>query len=470
MLISGMERFIGREKEKEKLVSFLSSKGQKAALVYGLRRVGKTALIRECAKGFEGTVISYFSLLAPLEENIGYFSKQVFETLGLNGIKADSLEFVFNYLKREGNRRFLVIIDEYQYMKMGSKTLSLDSLFQKIIDNELGENTKLVITGSYMSMMKEVLEEGNPLFGRFSMLMHLKDMDYYESSFFYEDVSLRRKIEFYSVFGGSPNSSRLLNASSSLKSNIVSLILESDSVLRSYLENDLLKELGRAEEASRILSILGNGKRRYTEIAEKLGYSKPSYIDRPLKMLLDIGIVRKTFPINKKNDNKKVFYEISNNLVRFYYTYVYGNAEGELGFLGAERFYEKRIEPSLETFISYRFEALAKEYFSRASRSGLLKEDIIEIGSYWYDDKEKRTNGEFDIAMKDIEGRFSIVEVKFLKNPMSRELYEEEVEKIRRIRELNVPSIYFVSSSGFDFPSDGGAFITAEDLFSNKLG
>lgn len=469
MLRLDMDKFIGRKKEKDQIETFLRDSNKKAALVYGLRRVGKTSLLRECANSFDGVVINYFSLLAPLDENIQQLSSQAFEALGIEGVKADSLEFLFSYLKQQMDKKFLVIIDEYQFMKMGCDTLSLDSLFQKIIDLVLGDNTKLIITGSYMAMMREVLEEGNPLYGRFSLLLHLKDMDYYASSAFYEDATLRDKIAFYSIFGGSPNASRLINTSLSLKQNIVNLVLNSDGILRSYVENDLLKEIGKAEDAYRILSALGNGKRRYTEIAEKLGYSNPSYIDRTLKMLLKIEVIRKVHPINKKDDNKKVFYEISNNLVRFYYTYVYKNSEGVLSFLGSDKFYDKMIAPSIDTFISYRFEALAKEYFSRAVRVGLIDDDIIEIGSYWYDDKERRTNGEFDIALKDLNGRYSIVEVKFLRAPMSRALYEEEMEKITRIRELNVPAVYFVSSSGFDFSTTDANFITAEDIYSEKL-
>ncbi len=464
-----MQRFIGRDIEKKKLNAFLSDNKSNAALIYGHKRVGKTALIKECASSFDGIVVNYLSLFEPLIDNIRGLSSQIFEALGTQGIKADSLEFLFSYLKQQKDKKFLVIIDEYQFMKMGCETLSLDSLFQKIIDLVLGENTKLIITGSYMSMMREVLEEGNPLYGRFSLLLHLKDMDYYSSSAFYEDATLRDKIEFYSIFGGSPNASRLIDTSISLKQNIINLVLNSDGILRSYVENDLLKEIGKAEDAYRILSVLGNGKRRYTEIAEKLGYSKPSYIDRTLKTLLKIEVIKKVYPINKKGDNKKVFYEISNNLVRFYYTYVYKNSEGVLSFLGSDKFYDKMIAPSIETFISYRFEALAKEYFTRAVRVGLLDDDIIEIGSYWYDDKERRSNGEFDIALKDLNGRYSIVEVKFLRSPMSRALYEEEMEKISKIRELNVPAVYLVSSSGFDFSSSDGNFITAEDIYSEKL-
>ncbi len=464
-----MGTFIQRTKELKKLRGFLTNPNARAALVYGVRRIGKTALIQECIKTYPGTVINFFSLLAPLADNIEALSRQVFETLHFEGLKTDSLEFIFDFLGKQAGTDFLFVIDEYQYMKLGEKSISVDSLMQKIIDTKLSGNIKLIVTGSYISIMKELLSENNPLFGRFDVHLHLKEMDYYDSSLFYAHATPREKIEFYAVFGGSPNASRLINPGHSLKQNIITLLLDSDAILRSHVEHDLLQDFGKVEDLVRILSALGNGKKRYSEIADRLGYAKPSYIDRPLRLLLDIGVVRKVYPINKKHDAKKVFYEISNNLVRFYYAYIYGNFEGELSFMGPELFYEKRIAPSITTYISFRFEAIAQEFFSRAIQHGWLHSDVVEIGTYWYDDKQAKTNGEFDVAMRSSNGQYAIAEVKFLKSKMSPHLMQQEREKIHRIPELNCPQVFFVSASGFETSSVDEQCISGDDLYCQAL-
>lgn len=43
--------FIGRKKELEELRGQFSAPGKRAVLIYGKRRVGKSTLIREAAKG-----------------------------------------------------------------------------------------------------------------------------------------------------------------------------------------------------------------------------------------------------------------------------------------------------------------------------------------------------------------------------------------------------------------------------------
>ena len=48
---------------------------------------------------------------------------------------------------------------------------------QAVID-KLPENVKLILCGSYITAMKELLEESNPLFGRFSLIQHIRDFDY----------------------------------------------------------------------------------------------------------------------------------------------------------------------------------------------------------------------------------------------------------------------------------------------------
>lgn len=65
------------------------------------------------------------------------------------------------------------------------------------------------------------------------------------------------------------------------------------------------------------LSALANGKKRYGEIEQLISGNSNGSLDKQLKNLLEMEIIQKIYPINKKNDKKKTFYEISDNLVRF---------------------------------------------------------------------------------------------------------------------------------------------------------
>ena len=61
---------------------------------------------------------------------------------------------------------------------------------------------------------------------------------------------------------------------------------------------------------------MGNGKKKYTEIRDWLKSEENGLLDKQLKILLDMETIRKKEPINRRNDKKKQFYEIEDNLER----------------------------------------------------------------------------------------------------------------------------------------------------------
>ncbi len=81
-----------------------------------------------------------------------------------------------------------------------------------------------ILLGSYVDVMKELLESSNPLYGRIDLTIDLKQMSYYDSAKFYPHFSAEDKVRIYSVFGGIPYYNRLINDSISVKENIIELI------------------------------------------------------------------------------------------------------------------------------------------------------------------------------------------------------------------------------------------------------
>jgi hypothetical protein len=53
-------------------------------------------------------------------------------------------------------------------------------------------------------MMKNLLQERNPLYGRFAASLKLDELNYLDTSKFYPDKSAYDKVAHYAVFGGSP--------------------------------------------------------------------------------------------------------------------------------------------------------------------------------------------------------------------------------------------------------------------------
>ncbi len=456
--------FIGREKELRQLNAELSSwKRKSAVLVYGKRRVGKSTLLSEAAKSFEGVVINHMCVTSTFEGNMELIYQSVSEGLGLPNIRFGSLFEMMNYMKTL-DKKILLIIDEYPYLKQTKKKNEVDSYMQAVIDR-LPENVKLVLCGSYITVMKELLEEGNPLFGRFSLIQHIRDFDYLDAAKFYPDLSVRDKVAFYAVFGGSPYVLENLDTSLTIRENIERLLLPETGLVRSHIENVMLREIQKSFDA-RILEILGNGKKRYTEIRDKIVSSETGLLDKQLKILLDMETIQKTEPINRRNDKKKQFYEIVDNLMRFYFTFIFGKA-GTIARIGEEQFFNRNIDAVLEQFVSRRLEGIALQYFHRAAMLGKYP-DIDDFGSYWYDDLATKTNGEFDCVIRRGE-KYDFYECKYFDRPMTLKECRQEKEQLDSIKGITVSGVGFVCTGGFTSEkSDDFELIDGKALYFNK--
>ena len=453
--------FIGREKELSQLNVELSAwKRKTVVLVYGKRRVGKSTLIKEAAKKFDGVVVNHMCVTSTFEGNMELIYQSVSEAIGLPNIRFGSLSEMMDYLGMI-DKKVLLIIDEYPYLKQTKKKNEVDSYMQAVIE-KLPENVKLILCGSYIAMMKELLEEENPLFGRFSLIQHIRDFDYLDAAKFYPELSARDRVAFYAVFGGSPYVLENLDTRMTLKENIERFLLPETSLIRSHIENVVLKEIQKTFDA-RILAIIGNGKKRYSEIRDKIVNSETGLLDKQLKILMDMETIQKTEPINRRSDKKKQFYEIVDNLMRFYFTFIFGKA-GTIARIGEEQYFGRNIAASLEKFISRRFEGIALQYFHRAALLGKYP-DIDDFGSYWYDDAATKSNGEFDCVIRCGE-QYDFYECKYFDRAMTLEECQEEKAQLDNIKGINVSGVGFVCTGGFSFDSsDDFVLIDGKELY-----
>ncbi len=453
--------FIGREKE----LAFIKSNLQKDSsgmMIYGKRKIGKTTLIKKALEDHPDKTVYYECIKAPMQENIDGFVKVLVRQNVLPvPMTFESFMDVFAYLNTL-KEHFNIVIDEYPYLKEFTDPKTVDSVFQSVMDNHIS-NIRLIISGSHVAMMKDLLEEGNALYGRFSQVLLLKELDYKTASAFYANKSAYDKIAMYSVFGGSPYINELLLSDATLKENIVHTVLNPSSAVYIYADNLLLSDVSVGSNMERIFHAIANGKKKYTEIQSKLSMSANGNLSKQMNILMDMELVSKITPINRPDDNKKLRYEITDNLLRFFYAYVYAN-KSALQMLGPNAFYDEYIAPSIVTFISHRFEEICRVYFSHQVQSRKLT-GVLNIGTYYYDDSKTKTNGEFDVVLKRREV-YDIYEVKYLLQPMTSQQIQKEVEQIGAIQGLKVGTVGFISANGFESAPEGYMYIVGEDLYN----
>ena len=453
--------FIARSEELSKLSGAMRQTDH-ASLVYGKRRVGKTRLIKEALKQQEQSVIYYECIKGTMQENINAFVKLLSELQILTFASSfPSFTDVFAFLNSLP-RSFIIVIDEYPYLSSLADPEIVDSVFQTVIDQRLS-NIHLVISGSQVSVMKDLLKKGNALYGRFQLILHLHELNYRDAALFYPSKTPYEKIAFYSVFGGSPFVLQELREEETLEENISRMILDESSAVFLYVSNLLLTDYSNAVNAERILSVLGNGKKKYSELEKALQANSTGSLAKQLKSLQTMELINQLYPINKPDDSKKKFYEINDNLVRFWYSYLYHN-KSALQMIGAKEFFDQYISPTLlSEYVPHRFEDLCRNFFSHLAKSGQLP-GITNIGTYYYDDPLRHRNGEFDIALA-FGDQVQLFEAKYYKRPLALSEIHKEAGQIREIEVLKVVHLGFIAVNGFEKQEDGYSYYNGEDLY-----
>ena len=458
-------KFIGREEQLKKLSKLVNTEELSVALIYGRRRVGKSELVKQMIRQAEIKSIYYECKQVAEASNVTSLSDIVSEVLGLPKLGYSDIESLLNYIfKISEKEKLILVLDEYPYLRDSVK--GLDSILQALIDKYRDTSMlKLVILGSYVEVMKSLLEHSNPLYGRVDLSIDLKQMDYYESSLFYPDYSSEDKVRIYSVFGGIPYYNRLIDDSRSVKENIIELIASSGARLENEVSLYLNAEISKIVNANEVFEALARGFSKYSDILSQSHVSSgPTLVD-VLEKLMKMEVVEKTSPINDSSNKKKISYRISDNLSLFYYRYIFKYAS-QLKIMDSEVFYKKYIEKDFEeNYVPHQFENMAKQYLIKQNKAGKIEPVFEKIGKYYYDNPAEHKNGEFDVVTQDEFG-YVFYEVKFKKTPITKAVIDEEISQIRATG-LECHKYAFISRSGFNCRKRKNLkLITLDDMYA----
>lgn len=451
--------FVGRE---EKLALLQHEHIGKAVMVYGKRRVGKTTLILKALEQCPYQTVYFECLKGTMQENIDGLVQELVRVKILPvPLAFSSLQDVFAYLNTL-TQKMVVVVDEYTHLYAMNDSGVVDSVFQCIIDNRLS-NIKLILASSHIGMMKNLLQERNPLYGRFAASLKLDELNYLDTSKFYPDKSAYDKVAHYAVFGGSPFINQALNPAVTLRENIIGTILNPMSPVYLYASQLVFSDNALNINAERIFSALGNDRKRYTEIEDALGVKKTGNLAKQIKTLTDLDILSRRIPINKPNDNKKATYELNDNLLRFYYAFVYKNSSA-LQVLGAEAFYDEYVAPVLTHFIAHHFEDICREYFSLQVRSGRMN-GVRSIGSYYLDTAVRGENKAFSVAVELADG-YVVYLPKYSAQPMTLDEIHGEAQRMEGVNDPGIKQLGFISINGFVEQEKPYIYLDGNDIFA----
>lgn len=425
-----MQNFVDREQELSFLEEEYQREGASLVILYGRRRVGKTAL---ASKFMEGKPALYFLVTEENEQqNRNAFKEAVAEFCDSELLKSASLqqwEPIFKTLcAKKTDQKLLLIFDEFQYL--GKSNPAFPSVFQKIWDTFLKQqNIMVILCGSLISMMEsQTLSYSSPLYGRRTGQIKLKQIPFSHYHQFFPEKSHKELIEYYAVTGGVPKYIELFHDAPDIYTAIQRSILSKSSFLFDEPNFLLQREVSEVGSYFSIMKAIAAGSQKLGKIAGVLEV-KQTGLSKYLKTLIDLDLLEREVPITEENPekSKRGLYKIKDNFMLFWFRFIYPN----MGLIesGNSQVAMKRIRANLvDNHISYIYEDVCIERMWQLAAAGQWDFVFDKVGRWW------NGNTEIDLVALDSQGEDIVFgECKYWDGPVGLNVLNSLQEKAKEV-------------------------------------
>ena len=441
--------FFGRTGELETLQDAYESPTAEMAIIYGRRRIGKTALIR---KFCEGKPVFFYTARAwkdafQLEE----FSQAV-GTVNHNPQQRflDWPAALRALTNQPCESRKVIVIDEFQYI--AKERPSILSELQVLWDEELSrKNILLILCGSAVSFIaKEVLGEKNPLYGRARTIMKVRPLPFQTTAQFVPNCSADDVFRGYAVLGGIPYFWQGMNPQRSLTENLATNLLRENGFLNDEAQSVLRQEFRDPSTYNAILQAIAFGATTRHEIAQK-SLADSRNLSKYLTVLEDMDLIEREFSVfagaGDLSNASRGLYRIADHYLKFWFRFLAKNPVPIMTRAEAVSEWRSSVEPFFSEFASEAFEEVCRQYLIRLPHAGQLPFRPTVLGRWW----EK--NIEIDIVAADHERRHCLVgECKYRNEKVNLKVFRSLQAKCAHlpVHDDAVFHYWLFSRSGFD--------------------
>ncbi len=371
---------IDRELELARLREAIAHPPQ-LALVRGRRRIGKSFLLIHALGKSRGV---FFQADEQNERaHLDLLATEVARVLGprvpLRFESWDQALETIGELAREAP--LVVVLDEFQWLKAAQP--SLDSIVQRHWDRWQREQTRvtLILSGSALRLMENLLEPGAPLYGRADYRPLLAPLDYRDASrFMPRRGSAEAKLRRYAVLGGTPQY-QVWAGSGRLPDLIAERILAKGESLYEEPLHLLREEQSIRDPATyfAVVRAIAAGCTRVGEISNAVQIRVPNLI-KMLNRLETLGYVVPRAPLAARGpEAKRSSYRLTDPFFRFWFRFVFPNRS--LLERGRVKEVLRIVERDMDSYMGLAFEDCCREWTGRFASDALPASQ--QLGGWW---------------------------------------------------------------------------------------
>ena len=353
------------------------------ALVWGRRRVGKTALLDAFAE--TRRTIFHTGGGRPARDELRILSRVAAPMLepGVRDVLArpfsDWDDALDSFANAANDQPLLLVLDEFPELLRASP--ELPSVIRAFWDRAR-ERTRLriMLCGSAVRVMQAMREEREPLYGRIDLSLTVHPFAPHESAELLKGLSPSHRALVWGIVGGVPLYLMWWEQKRSVRANLERLVCTTGGKLLDEGRLVLATEGDMGDLGGRVLRAIAAGRTKHNEIEQAVG-AEPA---RTLQRLIELRLVERVIPVTASGTRtRRRTYRIADNFLAFWLTIVEPySAEIERG-LGKTII--GPLSERLDDYMGERWEDAFRIHLRRLAANEELAPDVVGVGAFWSD-------------------------------------------------------------------------------------
>lgn len=368
--------FVNRENELGQLERWWDSRGGTLGMVWGRRRVGKTALIQHFAGRHKAIFLTASG--RPESDELGGLRLRAESVLDRSIKRFEDWPDAIETLAKEADSEpLLLVLDEFP--ELVRVTPGLPASMRSVWDSVRSESKiKILLCGSAVRTMQAVQEERSPLYGRLDLSLLLHQFRPSEASKMLPELPPTERALVYGLVGGVPLYLEWWDQRASVRDNLLRLACSPAGLLLREGELALATEGDAGDLARQTLYAIARGRTKHNEIQEAIRADPSRTLDR----LLALRLVERVTPVTEDpHRTRRRVYRIADNFLAFW-----------LGLLDKYRSEIERglgesilsvLIDSLDDHLGWPWEEAFRMHLRLLAEKGELRDGIVAIGPFW---------------------------------------------------------------------------------------
>ncbi len=395
-------KFINRQKELKMLEEYykLSNKQLMTLAISGLRRVGKTTLVKEFIKNKKALYFFVYESKTSVEL-LQEFTEELHSKKIITELETIPSWKIFFDILFQRCKNYIIVFDEFQNFYGIDKNVF--SILQRTCDEYKSTPLNIIILGSLIGLFKNIFEnKKEPLYGRIAGKLNLQPFTLEHSLetlqiLDYKEIDNMLKI--FGLFGGFPKYYATIEQFNLQNKNFLEVIeylfIQENAPLEAEVTTILKQEFGkRSSLYYSILHSIAIGKTKLNEIADAVHMKESSITRHLLELENKFNLIQSSHTIDNKKNTQ---YHISHPLILFWFAFVYDKFS-HYSLRDTKQIMDN-IKVNFNTFFGYRFEEICQEFLIKMNENQKLPFQLEYLNKWWGTTRVNNERSEIEIDL-----------------------------------------------------------------------